>query len=104
MVRYRFSSADRFIDIEEATDAMKSILNLIRDIKEEYQLTERTHLMGFSQGGILSYSMALTYPELFNKIAILSAYPETKILQNISKDKKHSQKCVSLFPTEWRML
>ncbi len=83
-----FSSADRFIDIEEATDAMKSILNLIRDIKEEYQLTERTHLMGFSQGGILSYSMALTYPELFNKIAILSAYPETKILQNISKDKK----------------
>ena len=60
--------------------------------------------MGFSQGGILSYSMALTYPELFNKIAILSAYPETKILQNISKDKKHLQKCVSLFPTEWKTL
>jgi phospholipase/carboxylesterase len=57
--------------------------------------------MGFSQGGILSYSMALTYPELFNKIAILSAYPETKILQNISKDKKHLQKCV-YFPRNGR--
>ena len=77
---------------------MKSILNLIRDIKEEYQLTERTHLMGFSQGGILSYSMALTYPELFNKIAILSAYPETKILQNISKDKSIHRNAFLYFP------
>lgn len=83
-----FSNADRFIDKDEAIDMMKNILNHISDIKEEYQLTERTHLMGFSQGGILSYSMALTYPELFNKIAILSAYPENKILHNISKDKK----------------
>ncbi len=98
-----FSNADRFIDKDEAIDMMKNILNHIRDIKEEYQLTERTHLMGFSQGGILSYSMALTYPELFNKIAILSAYPENKILHNISKDKKLYPICVSLYHMGWKM-
>ena len=47
-------------------------------------------MMGFSQGGILTYAMTLTYPEFFNKVACLSAYPEPKILKNI-KGKKQIQ-------------
>jgi len=66
-----FSNADKFINV-----------------KQKYRLSEKINLMGFSQGGILSYSLSLSFPELFHKVAILSAYPETKILKNTSQDKK----------------
>ena len=58
-------------------------------ISNHYGLSDNpTHLCGFSQGGVLSYALALSAPEMFNKIAILSAYPEEKILKNKVKDKK----------------
>jgi phospholipase/carboxylesterase len=46
--------------------------------------------MGFSQGGILTYAMTLTYPEYFNKVACLSAYPEPKILKILKAKNKFS--------------
>ena len=78
-----FNDAEKFIDVEQAVDSMKAIMKSIDNIKHHYQLEGKTNMMGFSQGGILTYAMTLTYPEYFQKIACLSAYPEPKILKNI---------------------
>lgn len=77
------------INIDQAKESQEAILEKTLQISNQYGLTEnQTHIAGFSQGGILSYSLALNNPELFKKVAILSAYPEDKLLENMSKDKK----------------
>ncbi len=87
-----FMDKDKFVDVPQATEALNAILNSIKDVRERYQIVEGpTHLCGFSQGGILSYSLALTYPQLFSKVAILSSYLEEKLLTNITKEKKKLQ-------------
>jgi len=83
-----FSDAEKFINAEQAEESINFILVNIEKIKQRFHLSGKVHLMGFSQGGILSYSLSLSFPELFHKVAILSAYPEKKILKNISEDKK----------------
>jgi len=84
-----FNNQEKFIDVPQAEEALSAILEKIMAITNQYGLTENeTHLCGFSQGGILSYALALRYPDLFSKIACLSAYPEEKLLTNIVKDKK----------------
>lgn len=86
-------NAENPINIPQAQAAEKEILNSILEISNRYGLTENeTHLAGFSQGGILSYALALNHPELFSKIAILSAFPVEKLLENSSKDKKQLEK------------
>lgn len=86
-----FNNAEEFIQTSQAKASMDAILEHILAIKERYGLRHSSHLAGFSQGGILSYALALTNPQLFSKIACLSCYPEEKILQNIVKDKKKLQ-------------
>lgn len=86
-----FIDSEKFIDVEQAKTALQLILNTISQLCSQYKLTGKTHLCGFSQGGILSYALALSNPELFGKIACLSAYPEMKILENIKKNKKETE-------------
>lgn len=77
------------VDVPQAKKSLEMILENIMKITNQYGLTENeTHLAGFSQGGILSYALALEHPELFSKIACLSCYAEEKLLDNIVKDKK----------------
>lgn len=81
------------VDIPQAKESMEAILASILQITNHYGLTDNeTHLAGFSQGGILTYALSLNHPELFSKIAIMSAYPEDQLLQNIVKDKKKLEK------------
>lgn len=77
------------VDVPQARQSLENVLANIMSVSNRYGLTDnQTHLIGFSQGGIISYALALEYPELFNKVACLSAYPEEKIMPNIVKDKK----------------
>lgn len=77
------------IDISQAKESLNGILENILKISNHYGLTDNeTHLCGFSQGGILSYALALENPQLFSKVACLSCYPEEKLLENIVKDKR----------------
>lgn len=81
------------VDVDQAKEALKGILESIMKISNQYGLTDNpTHLVGFSQGGILSYALSLQNPELFDKVACLSAYPEEKIMENIVKDRKKLEK------------
>lgn len=81
------------IDLPQAKESLEGILGSILKISNHYGLTENeTHLAGFSQGGILTYALALNNPELFSKIAIMSSYPEDRLLETIVKDKKKLEK------------
>lgn len=84
-----FNNPEQFLDIQQAKEASVFVLENILAIINKYGLTEnQTHLCGFSQGGILCYSLALTYPELFSKVACMSSFPEEKLLADIEKSKK----------------
>ncbi len=85
-----FMDLERLIDVPQATDSLNALLNSISGIRKRYELSEKSlsHLCGFSQGGILSYALALSHPELFSKVACLSAYPEYRLLTQRVKDKK----------------
>lgn len=88
-----FNNPDEFVNVEQAEESIKMLLEAIMSVTNRYGLTENeTHLCGFSQGGVLSYALALRYSELFSKVAIMSAYPEEKLLTDIVKDKKKLEK------------
>jgi len=106
-----FMNQEKFINTDQAKESLDILLQYMMEITNRYGLTENeTHLCGFSQGGILSYALGLQNPQLFSKIACLSAYPEEKILENIVKDKKQLQNLRffvshgtedSVIPLEW---
>lgn len=82
-------NSENRINVEQAEQSLQILLENILAVTNRYKLTNnQTHLCGFSQGGILSYALALRNPDLFTKVACMSCYPEMKILENISKDKK----------------
>ena len=78
-----FNNPDKFLDVDQAVDSMKLIMKSIDNLKHHYQLESKTNIVGFSQGGVLTYAMTLTYPDYFHKVACLSSYPDPKILKNI---------------------
>ncbi|MBS9766142.1 MAG: dienelactone hydrolase family protein [Flavobacteriaceae bacterium] len=70
-------------NVEEAIQAREQLLEFITEIQKKYQISsKKTVLMGFSQGAILSYSLALTYPDKVQKIVALSGYLFTEIIEN----------------------
>lgn len=84
-----FNNAENFVDENEANEAVKLVLENIMGVTNRYGLTDnKTHLCGFSQGGMIACSLALQYPDLFSKVACLSSYPEEKLLNNIDRNKK----------------
>lgn len=84
-----FNDPENFINVSQAKESLNAVLESILKIINHYGLMEsKAHLCGFSQGGILCYALALQHPELFNRVACLSSYPEDKILDGIVKDKK----------------
>lgn len=86
-----FNNPEEFINVPQAKESLNAILSSIVAIRSEYGLRGETYLCGFSQGGILSYALALKNPQMFSKVALLSCYPEEKILTDIVKDKKQLQ-------------
>lgn len=84
-----FNNPENFVDAEQAKKSLEAILASILEITNRYGLVDnKTHLCGFSQGGMLSYALALKHPELFSKVACLSTYPEEKIIGDIVKNPK----------------
>jgi phospholipase/carboxylesterase len=71
------------INEQQAEAARVTILDFIESLKNEVDFDEKqVYLMGFSQGGIMSYSVALTEPEKIKGIAVMSGrlLPEVKPL------------------------
>jgi phospholipase/carboxylesterase len=75
------ASQGKFSDIPEAITARDLIAEFIDEIQERYKISpSKTFLLGFSQGTILSYAVALNYPEKVQKIVALSGYINPDLL------------------------
>jgi len=72
---------------EEAEKSRNIILQFIDQIKTKYHAKD-VYLMGFSQGAIMSYSVALTNPEKVNGIVALSGRILTDIKPLIANQSK----------------
>ncbi len=82
----------KFSDIPEAIEARETIATFIDEIQEKYKIApNKTFLLGFSQGTILSYSVALNYPEKIQKIIALSGYINPELLSENLNNKDYSK-------------
>lgn len=65
----------KFSDLNQARDSRELIVEFIDYLSDEYLIdTDNITLIGFSQGAILSYAIALSYPKKIKQIAALSGY------------------------------
>lgn len=69
-------------DVEQASESREKIVGFIDEAINAYDLdSENITLLGFSQGSILSYAVALSYPEKVKNVIALSGYIDENILK-----------------------
>jgi len=79
-----FSKGARMADTAQAIEAQRIIIQFLEQIKDKYLFDENdVSLIGFSQGAILSFSLALHYPQKFRKVLCLSGYPDPELLKDV---------------------
>ena len=85
------ASGGKWSDDEEAIVSRDKIAEFIDFACIKYPVDENNvTLLGFSQGTILSYAVALTYPEKIKNIIALSGYINVGILPKDISDKDYS--------------
>ncbi|HQA75336.1 MAG: alpha/beta fold hydrolase [Flavobacterium sp.] len=71
---------NKFSDIEQAQSSRVLIATFIDEVVQNYPIDQKNvTLIGFSQGCILSYAVALTYPEKVQRVVAMSGYLNTEI-------------------------
>ncbi|MGG8495809.1 alpha/beta hydrolase [Tenacibaculum sp. TC6] len=98
----------KFSDISQAKESANKIADFIDEIKEKYQTNpDKTFLLGFSQGAILSYAVSLNYPNKVQHVIALSGYINDELLPEsvstqITTDYYISHGTVDqVLPVEW---
>ncbi|MFD1613999.1 alpha/beta hydrolase [Gelatiniphilus marinus] len=78
-------------DNEQAKKSLELIAKFITEAVNNYPINKNNvSLLGFSQGSILSYAVALTYPEKVKNIVALSGYINKDILPKDIDKKDYS--------------
>ncbi len=97
-------------DEVQARDSRDKIITFIEEACEAYHLdSNNITILGFSQGAILSYAIALSFPEKVKNVIALSGYLNENLLQKGYEDKDHSTlnfyvshgKTDAVIPLEW---
>lgn len=71
---------NKFSDLEQARKSRDLIANFIDELLAAYPIdAEKVTLIGFSQGSILSYAVALSYPQKIQRVVAMSGYLNTEI-------------------------
>lgn len=100
----------KWSDDKQAIESREKIVNFIDEACEALKLdTNAVTLLGFSQGTILSYAVALSYPEKIKNVIALSGYINTAILAEDYQEKKHERlnlyashgQVDAVIPIEW---
>jgi phospholipase/carboxylesterase len=82
---------NKFSDHEQAKVSRDLIVNFIDELIETYPIDPKDiTLIGFSQGSILSYAVALSNPEKIKKVVALSGYVSEPILAENYKNNDFS--------------
>jgi len=73
----------KFSDDLQAIKSRETISVFIDEVIEKYPVdADNINLLGFSQGSILSYAVALSYPEKIKNVIALSGYVNQGIIKN----------------------
>lgn len=82
-------------DLTEAKQSIDKIALFIDEIRKKYNSNpDKTFLLGFSQGAILSYSLSFFYPNKVQHVLALSGYINTELLpENISSEIRTDYYC-----------
>jgi phospholipase/carboxylesterase len=73
---------NKFSDNEQAKTSRDLIAKFITELQTNYPIdAKNVNLIGFSQGAILSYAVALSYPEKVQRVVALSGYINSEILE-----------------------
>ncbi len=100
----------KWSDDEQARESRDKIQKFINEAIETYNLDrDNVTLLGFSQGTILSYAVALSYPNMVKNVIALSGYINEKIVKDYTekKDMSHLNIYTShgqvdqVIPVEW---
>ena len=98
----------KFSDLKESKESIDKIAVFIDEIKLKYNTnTDKTFLLGFSQGAILSYSLSFFFPNKVQHVVALSGYINTELLpESISSEIKTDYYCShgsvdQVLPVEW---
>ena len=101
---------NKFLDNVQAKQSVELIAGFIDAIVKQYPIdTKNVTLVGFSQGAILSYATALTFPDKVAKVVALSGYFNQEIMPEVidTKSISHLKFFVShgsvdqVIPVEW---
>jgi phospholipase/carboxylesterase len=87
-----FSGGARMVDINQAAEAQEIIIQFIEQVSDKYPFDPNNiSLLGFSQGAIISFSLALHYPDRFKKVLCLSGYPDPELVKDVDLGQDFSQ-------------
>ena len=101
---------NKFSDNNQARESRDCIANFIDELIQNYPVNkEEVTLIGFSQGAILSYAVALSYPEKVKQIVAMSGYLNPDIIaEDYLKNNLHSLRIFAshgvvdqVIPVEW---
>ncbi|MGB5205827.1 alpha/beta hydrolase [Eudoraea sp.] len=104
------ASYGKWSDEKQAISSRNKIVDFIEEACEAYLLDkDNVTLLGFSQGTVLSYAVALSYPDKVKNVVALSGYIDENILEKnyTQKDHKNLNIYVShgqvdqVIPPEW---
>lgn len=72
---------NKFSDLDQARESRDLIVTFLDELIAKYPIdTDNITLIGFSQGAILSYGIALSYPQKIKNVVALSGYLNTDII------------------------
>lgn len=98
----------KFSDLKQAKESVDKIAEFIDSIRTKYKTNpDKTFLLGFSQGAILSFSLSFFYPNKVQNVIALSGYINTELLPaTISKEIKTDYYCShgtvdQVLPIDW---
>ena len=101
---------NKFSDIGQAQQSRDIIANFIDELVSNYPIdSKNVKLIGFSQGSILGYAVALSYPEKVQRLVAMSGYLNTEIAINDFKNNDFSNLKIfashgtvdQVIPVEW---
>ncbi|MEO0038038.1 MAG: hypothetical protein RIQ59_1249 [Bacteroidota bacterium] len=74
---------NKFSDIPQAQQSRDLIANFIDELVANYPIDpSNVTLIGFSQGTILSYAVALSYPDKIQRVVAMSGYLNTEMVKS----------------------
>ena len=80
---YLDDSQGKFSDDEQAISSRELVSKCIDEVVEKYKVDgDNVTLLGFSQGTILAFAVALSYPEKVKNVIGLSGYINKEILKD----------------------